>query len=372
MATPLLDRCRPTLPRAAYVDPAWHAAEMRAIWARDWLCAGRVDAFPEGRIRRLTLAGQSVIVVRDGAALRAFHNVCRHRGAELCGADVDQRGRLIRCPYHDWAYASDGRLVSVAHATPGDDFRKEEHGLLPVAVRLWNGFVFLTLNPNPGPLEPDMGMEALDNWPMDRLQTGHVHEARLACNWKVFWENYNECLHCPGIHPELCDMVPVYARGIMSAAEDPAWDGTPAPVLREGAATWSMTGEPCGPVFQTLTEAERAEGHRFVTLWPTMYVVAHVDYVRFVTLTPVSPEETLLRAEWLFAPETLAQPGWDHRQVTDFAKIVIAQDGAACEMNQRGIRNAAYDHGTLMPQEFDIARFHYWVRDRLSAAGENP
>ncbi len=133
-----------------------------------------------------------------------------------------------------------------------------------------------------------------------------------------------------------------------------------------------MTGQPCGPIFDTLTDAERDAGHTFVTLWPTAYIVAHIDHVRFVTLTPVGPEETILRAEWLFPPETLAQPGWDHRTVTDFATIVMKQDGDACEMNQRGLRNAAYAHGTLMPQEFDIARFHDWVRARLSAAGESP
>jgi Rieske 2Fe-2S family protein len=372
MPSPLLDHCPPTLPRAAYVDPAWFAAEQRAIWTRDWVCAGRIDAFPEGTIRRVTLAGQSVIVLRDGPHLRAFHNVCRHRGAELCAADQPRRGRLIRCPYHDWAYDTAGRLVSTAHATPTADFRKDDHGLLPVAVTLWNGFVFLSLADNPAPLAPDLGMQALDNWPMDSLVTGHVFEKRLACNWKVFWENYNECLHCPGIHPELCDMVPVYRRGLMSPAEDPAWDGVPTPTLRDGAQTWSMTGAPCGPVFPTLTDAERAEGHRFVTLWPTMFIVAHVDYVRFVTLTPLGPEETHLRAEWLFPPETLAQPGFDHRAVTDFAKIVLQQDGDACELNQRGIRNTAYRQGTLMPQEFDIAHFHAWVRQRLSTAGEAP
>jgi glycine betaine catabolism A len=372
MTTPLLDHCPPTLPRRAYTDAAWFAAEQRAIWTHDWVCAGRIDAFPEGQIRRITIAGQSVIVLREGPHLRAFHNICRHRGAELCAADQPHKGKLIRCPYHEWAYATDGRLVSTAFATPTEDFRKEDHGLLPVATKLWNGFLFLTLNPTPGALEPDLGLHALDNWPMDGLQTGHVFETTLNCNWKVFWENYNECLHCPGIHPELCDMVPIYRQGIMAPNEDPAWDGTATTTLKPGAASWTMTGEPCGPVFQTLTEAERATAHNFVTLWPTMYVVAHVDYVRFVTLTPLSPEMTLLHAEWLFPAETLAQPGWDHRPVTDFAKIVMRQDGEACEMNQRGLRNAAYTHGTLMPQEFDIARFHDWVRTRLSIAGETP
>ncbi|MCX7299441.1 MAG: aromatic ring-hydroxylating dioxygenase subunit alpha [Rhodobacterales bacterium] len=370
MDTPLLDHCPPTLPREAYVDPAWFAREMRAIWSRDWVCAGRTDQFPAGTIRRIAVAGQSIIVLHDGASLRAFQNVCRHRGSELCATDTAQRGKLITCPYHAWSYATDGRLVSTACATPTPDFRKEDHSLLPVAATEWNGFLFLSLSTNPGPLEPDMGLDALAHWPMTTLKTGHVLEKTLACNWKVYWENYSECLHCPGIHPELCDMVPIYSKGIMSPAEDATSDGTPKAPLKPGAESWTMTGEPSAPAFATLTPQERAEGFRFVTLWPTMYIVAHVDYVRAVTLTPINPEETLLRAEWLFPPETLARPGFDHRTVTDFATIVMEQDGAACEMNQRGLRSPAYTRGTLMPQEFDIARLHGWVKDRLSTGAQ--
>ncbi len=370
MDTPLLDHCPPTLPRAAYVDPVWFAREMQAIWSRDWVCAGRTDQFPTGTIRRISIAGQSIIVLRDGPTLRAFHNLCRHRGSELCATDTPQSGKLITCPYHAWAYAADGRLVSTAYATPTADFRKDDHSLLPVATTEWNGFLFLSLAKDSGPLAPDLGLDALANWPMITLKTGHVLEKTLACNWKVFWENYNECLHCPGIHPELCDMVPIYSKGIMSPTEDAAWDGTPTAPLKRGAASWTMTGEPSAPAFATLTPQERAEGFRFVTLWPTMYIVAHVDYVRAVTLTPLGPEETLLRAEWLFPPETLARPDFDHRTVTDFATLVMEQDGAACEMNQRGLRSPAYTQGTLMPQEFDIARFHAWVNDRLSTGAK--
>lgn len=372
-ASPLLDHCPATLPRRAYLDQAWHEAEMRAIWSREWVCVGRQADFRTGQIRRVSVAGQSLILLWHDDGLRGYHNVCRHRGSELCSAEVTpQTGKLIRCPYHAWSYATDGRLISTAFATPTADFAKSEHGLLPVAVQVWNGFVFVNLAADPGPLAPDTGLDALDHWPMDRLVSGHVLETTLACNWKVFWENYNECLHCPGIHPELCDMVPVYGKGVMSPAEVAGWDGTPQPALKPGAASWTMTGAPCAPPFPGLTEAERAEGFRFVTLLPTAFIVAHQDHVRFVTLQPLGPEQTRLRAEWLFAPETLAQPGFDHRTVTDFATLVLTQDGAACEMNQRGLRSAAYQSGRLMPQEFDIAAFHAWLSGRMRGAGENP
>jgi Rieske 2Fe-2S family protein len=98
-----------------------------------------------------------------------------------------------------------------------------------------------------------------------------------------------------------------------------------------------------------------------VTLWPSLYVVAHVDYVRAVRVEPVSPERTRLTAEWYFSKETLAQPGFDAAEVASFAKIVLGQDGGAAEMNQRGFRSPAFTCGRLMPEEYEIHRFHKWV-----------
>lgn len=367
-ASPLLSHCPETLPRAAYLDPAWFERERRAIWSREWVYAGRLGDLATGSMRRVTVAGENLILCRDSAGkVTAFHNTCRHRGAELCAEDSRPMGRLITCPYHAWAYATDGRLVSVAHATPSADFRKEDHGLYSVRVHLWNGFVFLCLAEDPPEFRPDLGVHALDNWPMADLVTGHRLEKVLDCNWKVFWENYNECLHCPGIHPELSEMVPIYRKGIMSAQEAPDWspNDAPDPVLRPGARTWTVDGQTCGPEFPGLSDRERANAHNFVTLYPTMFIVAHVDYVRAVSLMPLAPEKTRLTAEWLFLPETLAQPGFDLAHVTDFATTVLLQDGAACEMNQRGLRSSRHDHGRLMPQEFDIHRFHQWVLSRL-------
>ena len=368
--SPLLDHCPETLPREAYLDADWSEREMATVWGRNWVCVGRLGDFRLGTTRPLSVGGASVIVARAAnGGVSAFHNSCRHRGAEICAAEVEV-GKLISCPYHAWAYAaSDGRLVSTGYATPTDDFDRQAHGLRVVSHVIWNGFLFL--NRAPGPLRPDLGLGALDNWPMDGLVTGHRHERLLACNWKVFWENYNECLHCPGIHPELCDMVPVYSKGIMSASEAIDWDGEkPRGNLRAGAQSWTMSGAPCGPVFPALTSEQRQDGHRFVTIYPTAYVVAHVDYVRCVRLEPIGPEETRLVAEWYFLPETLAQPGFDAAEVAAFAKIVLGQDGDAVEMNQRGIRSPSYRRGRLMPQEFDIHRFHNWVLSEMESQND--
>ena len=371
--SPLLDHCPPTLPAQAYFDPEWYAREQHSIWRRHWIYAGRLPDLAPGTIRPLQIGGAPVILCRDGqGTITAFHNTCRHRGAELC-AQESPLGRLITCPYHAWAYATDGQLISVAHATPTDDFVKQDHGLIPVSSTIWNGCIFLSLATDPPPLAPDLGLGALDNWPMADLRIGHRMTRYLACNWKVFWENYNECLHCPGIHPELCEMVPVYKQGIMSATEAPDWtpDSPQSNPLKQGAQSWTMTGAPCGPIFPNLTDAQKDAGFTFVTLYPTMFIVAHVDYVRCVSLDPTGPETTRLTAEWLFSDDTFAQPSFDAVQVAAFASLVMEQDALACEMNQRGLRSPAFRQGTLMPQEFDLHRFHCWITTEM-AKGETP
>ena len=363
--SPRMDHCPEGLPRAAYLDPDWFSREMATIFARQWVLAGRLSDFMPGTMRRVRVGAAEVVVCRlaDGS-LYAFHNSCRHRGSELCRDAVEPLGKLVTCPYHAWAFAAaDGRLVSTAHAVPTKDFRREDHGLKKVSVKIWGGFLFLSLAADPPPLFADVPLTTLDNWPMAELQTGHRHEVELDCNWKTFWENYSECLHCPGIHPELCDMVPVYGRGIMAANEAPGWtpDAPATANLRPGAESWTVTGAACAPAFPGLTEGERRAGYSFVTLWPSAYVVAHVDYVRSVRLEPVSATRTRLIAEWHFAPETLARPGFDPAGVAAFALIVLSQDAAAAEMNQRGITSPSFSAARLMPEEYEIHRFHQWV-----------
>lgn len=371
-ASPLLDHCPESLPASWYFDPAHYEREQQAIWARNWIYAGRANDLPPMIVRRLMVAGQNLIILKDqDGAISCFHNTCRHRGAELCQADETRlKARLISCPYHEWTYDLQGRLVRVPYASPTADFRKEDHGLLKVQVKEWNGFLFVCLADDAPPFEaaPDLGAHALDNWQMADLVTGHVIVKEIACNWKIFWENYNECLHCPGIHPMLCDMVPIYRKGLMAPNEAPDWQPGASEThgsLKPGARSWTMTGEPCGPEFPNLSEAQRQAGQTFVTLWPTMYVVAHVDYARTVSLKALGPERTELRIEWLFPRETLEAPGFDLDNVTRFAATVVAEDSAASEMNQRGLKSSAFKAGRLMPQEFDVYRFQQWVRNQL-------
>ena len=370
-SSPLLGHCPDSLPSGYYFDHAHFEKEQKKIWARNWVYAGRVIDHPAMTVRRISVAGQNLVLVKDQSGeFSCFHNTCRHRGAEFCQAqETALKSKLISCPYHGWSYDFQGHLVRTPFVSASPDFKKEEHGLFRVHTRIWNGFIFVCLAEEAPDfdLAPDMGPAALDNWPMDELATGHTMVKEIACNWKIFWENYNECLHCPGIHPELCDRVPIYGRGYMAPNESPDWtpDLHSGSTLSAGARTWTVNGQACGQEFPRLTPQQRNAGHYFVTLFPTTYIVAHVDYVRVGSLRPLGPERTELRTEWLFPADTLAAPGFDLDNVTKFASTVISQDSNACEMNQRGLRSSKFEHGRLMPQEFDVHRFQQWVRQQL-------
>lgn len=375
-ASPLLGRFEPSLPATSYYDPVCFEREQRLIWARNWVYVGRSNDLPAMTVRRVSVAGQNLILVKDqDGAITCFHNTCRHRGAELCSAA--ERGltsRLIVCPYHQWSYSLAGKLVGTPFVSRTADFNKADYGLYSVHVREWNGFVFVCLADEAPDFAkaPDLGLAVYDNWPMADLVTGHTMTTELACNWKIFWENFNECLHCPGIHPELCDMVPVYKQGIMGHEEATDWTPeTPMPAhgLKPGAKSWTSNGQLCGPEFPGLTDAERDAGYQFVTLLPTMFIVAHVDYVRAVSLRPLGPEKTELKAEWLLPRETLEAPGFDLGNVVDFAMIVLQQDGNACEMNQRGLHSSRFTRGVLAPQEYAVFQVQEWVRHQLEEAG---
>jgi Rieske 2Fe-2S family protein len=219
----------------------------------------------------------------------------------------------------------------------------------------------------------DLPLNRLDAWPLEQLVVGHVLVKEIRSNWKIFWENYNECLHCPGVHPKLSSLVPIYGRGLLEERDDPDWKahaGDPDPKykggLREGAATWSIDGTLAGPAFGGLSEEDRKAGHVYLTGLPSMFIVGHADYVRVVRLRPMGPEQTELRVEYLFSRESLARPDFDLRKVVEFTNLVMTEDAEVCEINQRGLRAAPHVRGVVMPEEYVIRQFHEWVNSEMA------
>jgi len=370
--SPLLNHCPKSLPAETYYTQEWFARDQKEIWARNWIYTCRDNDMANSSMRRLSVAGENLILVksREGE-ITCFHNTCRHRGSELCTVDEMKTGQLIVCPYHAWSYDLKGNLVRTGPAHPTKDFCREDHGLLAVHVKVHDGFVFVCLADSPPPFESaiDTGVDALRNWHLADLVTGYTMVKTLACNWKGFWENYNECLHCPGVHPALCDRVPIFGKGIQSAEEAQDWTEdsvVPESYMKAGTTSWTVNGKPCGPEFPHLTDQQRKAGVHFVTVLPTAWIIAHVDFVRIVSMRPLTPETTELKAEFLFMSETLKSKDFDLHNAVDFVCTVIAEDALASEINQKGVRSSKFQSGTLMPEEYDVYNFQQWVRKHLS------
>ncbi len=311
----------------------------------------------------------------ENGVLRGFHNTCRHRGSVVCEAKQGKfPNRLIRCPYHQWAYSLDGKLVATSSHAEAKDFDKQDFPLFQISVKEWRGGVFICLSDNPVDLEHSFSRDSdrTANWPMEELVVAHTWEKSMQCNWKIFWENFNECLHCPNIHPELSELVPIYGRRISYYRDEPNWplhqesdDPQHIGGLRAGASSWSMNGDAMTQTFQGLTTQEVERGQSYFVSLPSVFIAAHVDYMRTVRILPTGPEQTEISVEWLVLPEALEQNQSDLKNITDFAILVMQQDAAASELNQRGIHSRKFDQGVLMPEEHYVKGFHDWIRNQM-------
>jgi Rieske 2Fe-2S family protein len=366
------------LPADAYFDPRQYERELQRIWYRNWVYVGRSSDVARPRaFRTFELGDQKILLVRDDhGLLQGFHNTCRHRGAALCReSEGIMRGGNIICPYHAWVYSLQGDLIRTSSRSQAKGFEVSDFGLYKIGVKEWNGFIFVTLTESPPSFEKvfDLPLGRLDAWPLNDLRVGHVLHKTMACNWKIFWENYNECLHCPSVHPELSQLVPIYGRGLLEERDDPQWSEHAADAdpkfkggLRGGATSWSVNGETTGVPFAGLSDEDRKLGHIYMTSVPSVFLVGHIDYVRAVRLLPLGPEMTELRVEYLFSPETLADPRFDMHNVVDFTNRVMTEDAQVCELNQRGLRAGPHARGVVMPEEYLIRQFHEWINAELA------
>ncbi|WP_019528004.1 aromatic ring-hydroxylating oxygenase subunit alpha [Dasania marina] len=370
-----------TLPVEWYLDEQHYQREMAAIWYKNWVYVCRADALAQPRaFRTQQIGSQNILVLRtEESGLQAFHNTCRHRGSVLVTeTEGVMRSKNIMCPYHNWTYSQQGELIRTSSKQCPASFDMAEHSLYDVAVVDWNGFVFVNLaGQDAKPIEQCIGADAnaFANWPAAALKVGASYSKTMDCNWKVFWENYNECLHCPGVHKDLSKLVPIYRRNYMTACDDPNWqenlksdDPALRGGMRAGAQTWTTDGQPIGAVFPNLSDAERTQAFTYVDVHPTAFIVGHVDYMRIVRIMPLGPEKTEIQAEWLFMEETLNDPAVDIAPAVDFVKQVMAEDAHVSELNQAGMHSIRHKKGSLMPEEYAVHDFHNWVRAQLAAS----
>ena len=365
-----------TLPSYFYFDEDHYRKEVEAIWCKQWICVGRFDDLSTpGSYRVVEVDDQSIVVVRtEKGDLRAFHNTCRHRGSILCDAERGhfENGRVV-CPYHAWTYSLEGALLKTPWRLPSDDFDAARFSLYRVGIVEWAGYIFINLNVDTDATLQDALSDfpaRFANWDLGATKIVHRMVVDLACNWKIFWENFQECYHCPGVHPELCRVVPVFGKGFSSHRENPqaTSEDLAQPRLAAGAKTWTLDGESRLPSFAHLSSEERAAGHTYGVSVPSCYLVGHIDYARMVHMMPTGAQSTRLTVDWMASDEAIACPEFDVEEVIALGKLVVEQDGRACELNQKGLRARRHKAGVLVTQERSVAQFQDWVRDNLETA----
>ena len=365
------------LPAAHYLSEDAFGRERERLLYREWVCAGRADQVERpGSLAVVDVAGESVLLVRTRAGeLRAHYNVCRHRGSQVVPcppaapggpqAQPARKAGSLRCPYHSWTYRLEGDLLRAPWSEEIDGFDQTAFGLHPVGVATWAGFVFLHLTPAEAvPLGDQLGPvpERLRRYPLERLVVGRRLAYRVAANWKLVAENYNECYHCAGVHPELCRVVPAFKRG--GAGLD--WDrGVPH---RDGAWTFTASGQSDRAPFPGLDDDERTR-HKGELVYPNLMLSLSADHVAAFTLWPHGPAETTVVCELLFHPEERARPGFDPSDAADFWDLVNRQDWAMCESVQRGMASRAYTGGWFAPMEEPSLDIRRYVVERVGDGG---
>ena len=357
LASALAPHGRSTLlPREAYVDPGVFAWE-QAHFFTGWVCLGRsTDLAEVGSQRAVSLGVAGVLLTRaEDGVLRAFANVCRHRGHELlpCGSGARKKG--IVCPYHAWSYRLDGSLLGAPGFRDVEGFDPGPLGLIELPSQEWHGWVFVDGSGRAGPFADHIGeLEGIvAPYRPATLQVLASHEYEIAANWKTVVENYQECYHCSMIHPELCAVSPPDSGSNLDMDGD--WVGGWMS-LRDEADTMSLDGR----------SARRGDpgalGDR----------AAHGDVRRAVPQPAGQPAPGLRhdppadaargrphgdRVRVAVPRGGRAAAGFDPAYAVDFWDLTNRQDWAACESVQRGLSSEHARPGPLAPEEDGVQQF---------------
>jgi glycine betaine catabolism A len=357
------------LPGAAFTDPAVFAWEIEHLFQDGWVCvahAGQIAA--RGAYVMVELGEESVFVVADDHGVaHAFLNTCRHRGARLVDASEGRVGRL-QCPYHAWSYGFDGSLRNAPHTDALEDFDKRCFGLGAVRTAVVEGLVLVDLSG----CAPPAGEHVGDLAPLlARHRLAELRRARrlvydVEANWKAIAENYSECLHCPGVHPELSRLSHYLSGETVRGAG--AWCGG-SMTLNETATTMGVDGGAARPPIRGLG-AEAVRSVLYVLLFPNVLVSLHPDYVMLHWLWPREPGRTEVICDWLFETSTMQADGFDSADAVDFWDQVNREDWHACSLTQRGMRSRGFRPGRYTSLEGDVHAFDVMVADRYLEAVE--
>jgi phenylpropionate dioxygenase-like ring-hydroxylating dioxygenase large terminal subunit len=344
-----------TIPWSWYVDPAVLQVEHERIFRRFWQYVGRTDEVAEPGSFHTSRAGDlPVLLVRDReGTLRAFLNVCRHRGSIVCKGSGQRE--TLQCPYHAWTYGLDGRLIAAPRSDREGGFDGEELGLVPLQLGTWGPLVFVNPDLDAPPLA-----ESLDDVPervaaagldVDALRFLARAETEYEANWKICAENFLECYHCAVAHPGFSAVMDVSPDAYLLDA-----DG-----FRLSQAS-PPRPEPRG-AYHTEGEIERGQFH---VIFPGTVINVMPGKPNFSIgpIVPLGPERTYRFLDYFVAPD--ADEAWIADMLA-FDAQVGAEDRVLVERVQAGVRSGLLEGGRLMPQsEQLVAHFQALVVDALA------
>jgi Rieske 2Fe-2S family protein len=362
-----------SLPARYFIDREHYRAELEWFFLGMWFHVVRGAAIPEpGDYIVREIADESLIVVRNHAGgLKAFHNVCRHRGTRLTEECSGKFTATIQCPYHAWTYNLDGNLVAAPRMDDVAGFRLEDYPLQPIAVAEWDGYVFVNLGEKPAALERQL--DGLDKrfrfWGMDQLAIGKRVVYDVKANWKLIIHNYSECLHCPSVHPAL-QKLSHYLSGENEPASPSYLGGRMR--LRDGIGTFSFDGR----LRRACLPGLLAEDQKYVYFYaclPNLLLSLHPDYVMAFTLWPHDADRTEIVSEWLFHPDAMAAPDFDPEDAFAFWDLTNRQDWHICEQMQLGLKSRAYRPGPYSHREDLLHGFDQLILElERNALGSEP
>ena len=380
------------LERGFYADPAVFAAEMEAIFAKGWMFAGHSCEIPKpGDWFTHDIGDDSAIVVRgqDGK-IRAFFNVCRHRGSRICAAPSGHSGAFV-CPYHAWAYDLQGRCLrdtASEHGVPPGEL-----GLRPVQLREVGGLIFICLSSAP----PDFFAAekilapALKPQGLTRAKIATVADYTVNANWKIIFENNRECMHCPTAHKEYIGANydiqlgdPRHAKEIEARMAECAaiWKakGLEAPTLKSdmtgawyranrtplkpGWVSETLDGKRTAPLMGDYPDEE--VGTLRATVFASFWMHGSCDHAVTTRVTPAGPRETRVRVYWLVNEKAEEGRDYELARLMPFWQRTSEQDWALVENVQRGVLSRGYSPGPLSKtRETNVAHFIDWYLEQL-------
>ncbi|MFT4794040.1 MAG: phenylpropionate dioxygenase-like ring-hydroxylating dioxygenase large terminal subunit [Paracoccaceae bacterium] len=384
---------RHSLPRALYTDPAMFAVDMAHIWHAEWLVAIPACEIPKkGNHVTMEIGEYSVVIVRGaGGMIRAFHNTCRHRGSRLCQSAKGSAPKLV-CPYHQWTYDLDGKLLWARDMGP--DFDASKHGLKPVHCRDAAGLVFICLADVP-PAFDAMAEQAERYFaPHDLSNCKVAAESTIVenGNWKLVMENNRECYHCSGSHPALCrtfDDNPNIA-GNGDGIADPVIEahlakceaaGLPSRFVIDAREQWRLVRVPLlGDAVSYTMDGKTASAKRLGTVgiedpgsllffhYPNSWNHFLADVVMVFSILPIDATHTRVTTKWLVHKDAVEGVDYDLPRLTEVWITTNDEDRHVVEQNQLGINSPSYEPGPYsVLQESGVIQFVDWYADAMTA-----